>query len=109
MLAFLYTLHRQVCRSLLLVLDRWSVHRAAGSHLQSRRLPGGAGIAWLPAYAPELNPVEQVWHHTKYGALANSLPNTGEELREAVGFSLATKRSNLALLRSFFRYAKLKL
>ena len=24
-------------------------------------------IEWLPAYAPELNPTEQVWNHTKYG------------------------------------------
>jgi hypothetical protein len=107
--AFLSTLHRQMRRSWLLVLDRWSVPRAAIVHLQSRRLPWVAGTAWLPASAHERHPVEQVWNHTKYSELANALPNTVEELQEAVALSLATKRDNPALLRSCFRYAKLHL
>jgi len=108
-LAFLYALHRQVRRALLLVLDRWSVHRAAVSHLHGRCPPWVAGISWLPSSAPELNPVEQVWNHPKYNELAKYVPNTVEELQDAVGLSLASKRSYPALLRSFFRYAKLKL
>ena len=46
-------------------------------------------ISWLPAYAPELNPVEQVWNHTKYKELANYLPDNLDALHDAVGFSLA--------------------
>jgi transposase len=108
-LAFLAALQRQVRRSLLVVLDRWSVHRAAVGCLRRRRPPWLAGLSWLPPYAPELNPVEQGWNHTKYSDLANYLPDTLEQLHEAVGFSLASKCHRPVLLRSFFHYAKLKL
>ena len=30
----------------------------------------------LPPYAPELNPVEFLWNHLKYGVLANFAPDT---------------------------------
>jgi transposase len=108
-LAFLAALQRQVRRPLLVVLDRWSVHRAAVARLRARRPLWLAGLAWLPSYAPELNPVEQGWNHTKYSDLANYLPDTLEQLHEAVGFSLASKHDQPTLLRSFFQYAKLKL
>ena len=108
-MAFLQGLHRQVRRPLLLVLDRWSVHRAAVRQLVRQRPPWLVAVAWLPAYAPELNPVEQVWNHTKYSDLANYLPPNLEALCDEVGFSLASKRWSPALLRSCFRYAKLKL
>jgi transposase len=68
-----------------------------------------AGLSWLPAYAPELNPVEQGWNHTKDGELANYLPGTLEQMHDATGFSLASKRYHSALLRSRFHYARLKL
>jgi transposase len=109
MLAFLAALQRQVRRPLLVVLDRWSVHRAAVGHLRRRRPPWLAGFSWLPSYAPALNPVEQGWNHTKYSDLANYVPDTLEQLHEAVGFSRASKHYQPILLRSFFQYAKLKL
>ena len=31
-------------------------------------------VEWLPAYAPDLNPVEQVWNRCKYTDLANHIP-----------------------------------
>jgi transposase len=65
-------------------------------------------IAWLPAYAPELNPVEPIWNHTKSRELANYLPADVEALHEAVAFSLARTRFQQTLLRSCFGYAKLK-
>jgi transposase len=108
-LAFLTALQRQVRRPLLVVLDRWSVHRAAVGRLRRCRPPWLAGLCWLPPYAPELNPVEQSWNHTKYSDLANYVPDTVAQLHEAVGFSLASNHYQPALLRSFFRYAKLKL
>jgi putative transposase len=32
-------------------------------------------LEWLPPYAPELNPVEQLWNHLKYAKLANFAPD----------------------------------
>lgn len=109
LLAFLRLLHRQVRRPLLFVLDRWSVHRAAVAHLVAQRPPWLVAVAWLPAYAPDLNPVEQIWNHTKYRELANYLPEDGAALQDAVGVSLASTRFQQPLLRSCFGYAKLKL
>ena len=37
-------------------------------------------VEWLPAYAPDLNPVEPAWSHTKYGDLANYVPETALDL-----------------------------
>lgn len=109
MLAFLRLLQRHLRRPLIFVLDRWSVHRAAVARLVAKRPPWLVAVAWLPAYAPELNPVEQVWNHTKYKELANYLPDSLEALHDAVGFSLASNRFQQILLRSCFGYAKLKL
>jgi transposase len=109
MLAFLHLLQRHLRRPLIFVLDRWSVHCAAVARLVAKRPPWLVAVAWLPAYAPELNPVEQVWNHTKYKELANYLPDHLEALLDAVGFSLASHRFHQTQLRSCFAYAKLKL
>jgi transposase len=77
--------------------------------LVAQRPPWLVAVSWLPAYAPDLNPVEQLWNHTKYRELANYLPEDVEALQDAVGFSLASTRFQQPLLRSCFRYAKLKL
>ena len=42
----------------------------------------------LPAYAPELNPVEQCWNHTKYADLANFIPDDLDHLQQAVEASI---------------------
>jgi transposase len=36
---------------------------------------------WLPAYAPELNPVEARWSNTKYSDLANFVPDDTPHLK----------------------------
>ena len=48
-------------------------------------------VEWLPAYAPELNLVEMVRNHSKYGVLANFIPGDVEDLRQAVTASLEAR------------------
>jgi transposase len=93
---------------IILVLDRWRVHVSAVDQLL-RRFPHRLGIEWLPAYAPELNPDEQVWTRTKYMDLANFCPDNLTELAQAVRDSLAHTKAHQSLLRSCFAEAKLKL
>lgn len=93
---------------ILLVLDRWSVHRSAARRLQ-RRFARRLGIEWLPPYAPELNPVEGVWNQTKYADLANYIPEDVCALRRAIGRSARKTRGKQPLLQSFFKKAKLEL
>jgi len=50
-------------------------------------------VEWLPACAPELNPTEQVWNHTKYGDLANYIPEDIDALCREVERSIGAKRS----------------
>ena len=95
-------------RQVVLILDRWSVHRAAVAILQ-KRYPDRLTIEWLPAYAPELNPAEQVWNHTKYGDLANFIPDHIEDLTDAVCMSITAQHHDNDLIRGFFKYAQLEL
>lgn len=105
---FVAHLLRMVGRKLILVLDRWSVHRAAVAILQER-YPGKLDIEWLPGYAPELNPAEQVWNHTKYGDLANFIPDHLDHLTDAVNISLIAQHHDNDLIRGFFTHAQLEL
>lgn len=66
-------------------------------------------MEWLPAYAPDLNPVEAMWSCTKYGDLANYIPDNLPELREAVVDSLISQYGDYSIKRSYFKTAKLNL
>lgn len=54
---FLRRLRKKLRRPLIVVWDRWSVHRSAERRILQK---GWKGIEfeYLPAYCPELNPVE---------------------------------------------------
>jgi hypothetical protein len=104
--AFLRDVQRRLRRSVILVLDRWAVHRKAAKALFGDRR---FWIEWLPPYAPDLNPVEQVWDHTKYADLANYIPDDVRDLEIEADMSLDDLRTQPALLRSFFHWAKLEL
>ena len=106
--AFLLWVRRQLRRRLIVVLDRLAAHRAA-----ARRLTQTHGDAfrfeWLPAYAPELNPVERVWSLSKYGHLSNLVPNDIEDLEKRACASLDTIRCQQRCLRGCFAHAALRL
>jgi len=105
---FVETLLGCLQQRIILVMDRWQVHRSAAKRLGAR-FARRVQIEWLPAYAPELNPDEQVWTRTKYVDLANYIPADIDELGRAVRRSIRRTRSQQFLLRSFFKHAKLKL
>lgn len=105
---FLNSLLSKLCRPLTVVLDRSSAHRGAPSRLKAR-FGDRIEFEWLPAYAPESHPVEHAWGHTKYGDLANYVPEGIHALKGELSASLERKRANGGLLRSFFSQAGLKL
>lgn len=104
--AFLRRVQRSLGRKLIVVMDRWSVHRKAARALATDER---FRIEWLPPYAPDLNPVEHVWNHTKYGDLANYIPDDLLELELELEWSIYQTRRRPSLLRSFFHAAQLKL
>jgi transposase len=104
--AFLRSLHRQQGRKLIVVLDRFNVHRKAVRLLKE----SGAkwlSVEWLPAYAPDLNPVEAMWSCTKYGDLANYTPDDLYDLGEEAGNSFVRQYRDAEIKRSYFQTAKL--
>lgn len=105
---FVGTVLRRLGRSIILVMDRLSVHRAAAKRLQTH-FGNRIEIEWLPAYAPELNPAEQIWKHTKFDDLPNFIPDDVLQLGRAVADSIRHTRDDQSLLRSFFEHAELKL
>jgi transposase len=103
--AFLRQLQRSLGKKLIVVMDRWAVHRKV-----ARMLAGDERfrIEWLPPYAPDLNPVEHVWNHTKYGDLANYVPDDLLDLELELECSIDQTRKRPELLRSFFHAAELE-
>jgi len=102
---FLRQLQRSLRRKLIVVMDRWPVHRKAAKNLSGDER---FWIEWLPPYAPDLNPVEHVWNHTKYGDLANYIPDDLLDLELEFDWSIDRTRKRPKLLRPFFHAAKLK-
>lgn len=77
---FLHALLRHVPGKLLVIWDGAAIHR---SQLVKAALRASAGRLWLeklPAYAPELNPVEYLWAHLKEHQIANLLVEHGWDL-----------------------------
>jgi transposase len=62
----------------------------------------------LPPYAPELNPVEYLWTHLKYGQLPNFVPDNVFQLNDTLRDHLAHTRRSSRRLRSFFDHSPLQ-
>lgn len=63
-------------------------------------------IEWFPAYAPELDPVEQVWNDFKRHT-ANSLPLTRQNIRASLHANSRRAQNSQARLRSYILSSKL--
>jgi putative transposase len=107
-MTFLRLVHRHLRRRFNLVLNRYSVHRKAVRLLQEAGVDWFE-VVWLPGYAPDLNPVEMVWNHTRYADLANFIPDEIDHLERAVRTSVAETCQANGLKRAFIAHAGLEL
>ena len=76
---------------------------------QALQTPSNITLLPLPAKAPELNPVEALWSHAKYSALANFVPDDLDHLSDTVLNAVDDIYFKPPLLQSFFQAAKLPL
>ncbi|MCA9235693.1 MAG: transposase [Planctomycetales bacterium] len=106
--AFVKLLKRRLQRPLIVVWDRWNVHRLAEKQVAASRLTK-ISFEQLPAYAPELNPVEPRWSNTKYADLANFVPDDIRQLKRSVNSSLKKHAAASSLKKSLFKSARLKI
>ncbi len=104
---FLRQLHRQLRRKVIIIWDRLNAHRSAANRFASEH-PDWFQFEWLPAYSPELNPVEFCWSHTKYHELANFAPENVTSLEAAVASCLGNKHRHQSLLHAWLNHAKVK-
>jgi hypothetical protein len=102
---------RRSCRTLgkklLVVWDNLRVHHAAQKALS--RMRGSLSFAYLPPYAPQANPVEFLWAHSKGKDLANYVPDTKAELGEHLVHTLCRTRRRCDVLKGCFHAAGLRL
>ena len=106
--AFVQQLRRHLKRPRRLIWDRFSGHKKAARLL--RNIYGHRRqVECLPAYAPALNVVEQVWGHTTYSEMANCIPHDADDLAQEVARSLLTKHDRPDLLNACFQHARLDL
>lgn len=96
---FLRLVLRQLRGPIMLLWDGGSIHQGAAVREVLTRHPR-LHVERFPAYAPELNPDEQVWGHLK-GTLANGRPDTAEELLDDLTRVTRSLRRKSKLLRGF--------
>ena len=108
-LGFLRHLRRRLRRKVVLIWDQGNCHKGKPVREYLGRHARTIQVEWLPPYAPDLNPCEQVWNHAKYSDLPNFVARDTPDLQAHVETSLRDQRSQSHLLRSFFRTARLTL
>jgi len=108
-LAFIVQLYRALRVPIALIWDRLSAHIGApvAAWLVHNRHRVRAHL--LPPYAPELNPVELIWGHTKSNPLANFAPRELDELLAQTQMATLATGDDEPLLRSFLKHCPLSL
>lgn len=103
---FLHEIHNHLRRPIILVCDRLPAHRSAVRQLRKTGV-AWLQVEWLPAYAPDLDPVEDVWEQSKYGTLANVIPEDIQQLHKVLDRVLSAYQHEPNRLHSFFHAAHL--
>jgi len=92
-----------------LLWDGLPAHRSRAMHAWLRRQRSWLVVERLPAYAPDLNPVEALWANLKGVELANLAGDTLEEVTAAAERGVQRVRGTPHLPFSFLRYCGLSL
>jgi transposase len=65
---------------------------------------GRLEIFILPSYSPDLNPIEQLWHHTKNNGVGRKVVNGPDHLKTAVLGKLRSLQRLPRIIAAFFRH-----
>jgi transposase len=107
-IAFLFHLGRAVGDRLSVIWDGSPIHRRAEVQAIVAQAGGKIRLEALPAYAPDLNPVEWLWKHLKQDELGNVSCLDLEQLHMEIHLALGRVPRRRALIRSFFEGAGLE-
>jgi len=104
---FLQQLRAQIKRPLLIIWDGLPAHRSRVVRDYVDDCAGQIQIESLPAYAPELNPVEYLWAHWKQHELANFCPKHFSELSQFARNKLRRSQRRPQIIAACWTQAKL--
>jgi transposase len=105
--AFLAHLLRHLPGKVLVIWDGLRAHHSRVVHTFVDTQRGRVQLEVLPAYAPELNPVEYLWGYWKHHALPNFCPTTFGELSWHARCALRRMRRRPTLVTAFWKQADL--
>ena len=104
---FLRHLQRHLPGKLLVVWDGLQTHRSRLVREYVARQRGRLVLEFLPAYAPELNPVEYLWGYWKQHELPNFCPTDYAQLSGHARRALRRIQRRPTLVTAFWKQAEL--
>ena len=104
---FLKALKAHLKQPLLVIWDGARTHHSHFVRNYLDTLHGYIQIAFLPPYAPDLNPVEYLWAWLKRHALANYCPNNLGELKATARNKLKSAQQRPSIIAACWVQAKL--
>jgi len=104
---FLKHLQQHIGGPLTVIWDGLPAHRSRLVKEYVAQQHGGIHLERLPAYAPELNPVEYIWGYCKQHELPNLCPKDFAQLSWAARKALGRMRRRPTLVESFWNQAEL--
>lgn len=104
---FLKTLSRMIGRKLLIIWDGLRAHRSKLVNKYVSEQHGAIAVEFLPAYAPELNPVECIWGYLKSHAMPNFCAKDLSHLSIHARSCLRSMQRRTTLVQAFWKQAEL--
>lgn len=104
---FLGHLMQHIPGKLLVIWDGLRSHRSCLVRDFVNQTDGRLEIEFLPAYAPELNPVEYIWGHLKHHEIPNFCAKNLFQLSQTARKALRRMRRRPTLVTAFWRQAEL--
>lgn len=107
--AFLQQLQERIGRPLLVIWDGLGAHKSRVVDRYVESSQGTLRLASLPAYAPELNPVEYLWGHWKHHEIPNLCAATLALLSHHARRALRRMQRRPSLVKAFWIQSELSL
>jgi transposase len=104
---FLKVLQETNGKKLLIIWDRLQAHRSKLVRQHVEAQDGRIALEFLPAYAPEMNPVECIWGYLKHHAMPNYCAADLGDLAGCARRNLRSMQRRPTLVRSFWQQAEL--
>lgn len=99
---YLKQLHRDTGKPIIVIADNASYHTSKKTQKFAEDSNGEITLAYLPRYAPELNPDEQVWNHAKR-MLGQKFIESKDDMKRLAINILRSIQKKKSLVRSFFQ------